>query len=157
MSKLLELLTNQRLVGVIFLVISMLYIHFTEQIYLDFWSEGEVFNARTMPYLFGYGALICSGLLVLLPDRAFDWASLLQLKYGPAASLLVLLAIFGFAIDYLGFVLTSSLFLSVGFIALGEKKFFKALGIAFAISLTFYFGLSALDIYLSPGEWWLDD
>ncbi len=157
MSKLRQIVTNQRLVGFLFLLLSGLYVHFTEQIYLDFWSEAEVFNARTMPYLFGYGAMICASLLIVVPSRPFDWTALLQLKYLPALCLAVLLLFYALAIDYLGFVVTSTTFLGLGFIALGQRQKLKAFGVALTLSLVFYFGLSALDIYLSPGEWWFDD
>lgn len=157
MKKVLSFLTNQRLVGLLFLLLSGLYIHFINDIYLDFWSESEPFNARTMPYLFGYGALACSLLLVLLPARPFEWSNLASLKYAPAACLLALLVFYSVAIDYLGFIVTSSVFLCAGFFVLGERNIFRNIATALGLSLLFYFGLSALDIYLSPGELWLSN
>jgi putative tricarboxylic transport membrane protein len=154
MNKLLKFATNQRLVGLACLLLAAAYVHFIEQIPLDFWSETEPFNARSMPYLYGYGAMIIATLLILVPGKSFQWSALKGLKYAPALGLLLLLVFFALTIDYLGFVATSSVFLFAGFVILGERHWLKAVITALGMSLVFYFGLSALDIYLSPGEWW---
>lgn len=154
MKRLLEFATNQRLVGLACLLLAATYVHFIEHIPLDFWSETEPFNARSMPYLYGYSAMIIATLLILVPGNSFNWSRLQGLNYAAGLSLLALLVFYALAIDYLGFIATTSLFLFAGFVVLGERHLLKAIGIALGISLVFYFGLSALDIYLSPGEWW---
>lgn len=157
MQKVLMHVTNQRVVGLLLLVVSGLYIYYIRDIPLDFWSESEAFNARTMPSLFGYGAVITSVLLIVLPGRSFPWSSLKNLNYAPALALLALLSFYSLAIDNLGFIVTTSMFLFGGFFILGERRLVKMSVVALAITLAFYFGLSALDIYLSPGEFWTDN
>ena len=150
----LKIITNQRLVGVAFIVISSAYLWFIQDIPLDFWSESEPFNARTMPYLFGYAGLGTAVLLILAPSEFFDWQKLKGLEYVRALYLLTLLAAYGWCIDYLGFITSSIALLAGGFIILGERRPIPILLAAIGLSLSFYFGLDLLGIYLSPGELW---
>ena len=64
-----NLFNNQRLVGLLFLILSGLYVWYIKDIPLDFWSETEPFNARSMPQLYGY-----AGLIIACPSRGDDAA-----------------------------------------------------------------------------------
>ncbi len=149
-----NLLTNQRIVGCVFAVIAGLYLWFIRDIPLDFWSESEPFNARTMPYIYGYAGLASSILLIVSPSAKFEWQKLRELHYFPAALLLTLLVAYGFLIDYLGFITATAGLLATGFLILGERRFLPIVLVALGLSLGFYYGLDLLDIYLSPGELW---
>ena len=150
----LRFFTNQRIVGVAFMVIAGLYIWFIRDIPLDFWSESEAFNARTMPTIYGYAGLIVATLLIVTPSARFDWSKLTQLRYAPAISMLSLLVLYGFSIDYLGFLTATVCLLVAGFLLLGERRYLAIGLVALGLSFGFYFGLDLLDIYLSPGELW---
>ena len=149
-----NLITNQRFVGLLLLLLSGAYLWFIQDIPLDFWSETEPFNARTMPYLYGYAGLIVASLLIITPSSTFDWSRLKNLSYFPAICLLLLLTAYGWCIEYLGFITSTTLLLSVGFLLLGERRFLAIVLVALGLSFVFYFGMDLLDIYLSPGELW---
>lgn len=149
-----RLITNQRLVGLFFAIISGLYIYYTSDIPLDFWSESEPFNARTMPYLYGYTGVVLSALLIIAPSPEFNWAELKQLRVLPAAGLLALIIAYSASIEFFGFIVSTFALLIAGFAILGERRFVPMILVALGLSLGFYFGLDLLDIYLSPGELW---
>ena len=149
-----NLFNNQRLVGLLFLVLSGLYVWYIKDIPLDFWSETEPFNARTMPQLYGYAGIIVACLLILSPSPQFEWRELRSLRYLPAMGLLSLLTAYGWCIEFLGFLTATSLLLFFSFAILGERRIGLMLFVSVATSVVFYFGLDLLDIYLSPGELW---
>ena len=150
-----EYFTNTRLVGLIFLLLTTLYIYFTGDIQLDFWSEDEVFNARSMPYIFGGAGLVCSMLLIFLPSPQFDWQPLASLSWKPAILLLITTSLFGLIIEVLGFLVASSLFLFCAFAILGERKWIKMATVGFGLTFGFWLLMGKLGIFLSPGDLWL--
>ena len=150
----LNLINNQRLVGFAFLILSGLYVWFIQDIPLDFWSETEPFNARSMPRFYGYAGLAVASALIFLPSDTFDWHQLRKLNYLPALILLALLTVYGWCIEYVGFIAATTCLLFLGFLTLGERRIGLMLLVSVLVSATFYFGLGLLDIYLNPGEIW---
>lgn len=74
----------------------------------------------------------------------FDWKLLI--------SFLVLMALYGVGLTYLGFVLATGFFLLAGFYLLGERRKGILFGASFPFVLGFYLLLTqVLDIYLEPG------
>ena len=76
-----------------------------------------------------------------------------DLDWRLAAGLLVLMIAYGLALEWLGFLVATTLFLIVGFWMLGERR----PGILLAVSVPFTVGFwllltKALDIYLAPGQ-----
>lgn len=68
---------SSRIVGILFLILFVAYGWFASRIPLDFWSEEETFNARSMPYLIAIVGSLISLLLVTVPqinqvDESFD-------------------------------------------------------------------------------------
>ena len=60
---------------------------------------------------------------------------------------------YGFALDWLGFLLSTTLFLIAGFRILGEKRPKMLLLVAVPFVFIFWFGLTQmLEIYLAPGR-----
>lgn len=67
-------------------------------------------------------------------------------------SFLVLMALYGVGLTYLGFVLATGFFLLAGFYLLGERRKGILFGASFPFVLGFYLLLTqVLDIYLEPG------
>jgi hypothetical protein len=56
-------------------------------------------------------------------------------------------------LDYLGFIVTSWLFLVSGFLLLGERNY-RRVGVCASLLVgIFWFLLDLLEIYLAPGYW----
>ncbi|HIG43572.1 MAG: tripartite tricarboxylate transporter TctB family protein [bacterium] len=144
-------ISNIRLVGLIFLVLSCAYIYFAGEIPLDFWSEEEVFNARTMPYMIGTCSILCSALLIAMPSTHFNWNALRGLNWFPAGLLLVMLSLYGLLLEDLGFVIATTLLLLISFAMLGERKITRMVSISLGLALGFWLLMDQLGIYLAPG------
>ena len=128
------------------------YGFFAGEIQLDFWSEGEAFNARTLPYAIAVAGTLVSLLLLITPGAPPE--SVREFRFLTATGLLFLTALFGFAVDYLGYAVTSILFLGSGFAVMGERRPIQIVVISSAVVCTLWLILSALGIYLRPGAIW---
>jgi len=136
------------------LVISLSYGWGASLITLDFWSEQEAFNARSLPYGLSVSGIIISLLLILTPDDRPQWQMLGQLNWRPALLLLGLLTIYSIIFEWLGYFLATVLFLGGGFWILGQRKIHQNLMIAVPVTGIFWVVMDLLGIYLAPGEWW---
>ncbi|MFT5012621.1 MAG: putative tricarboxylic transport membrane protein [Patiriisocius sp.] len=150
-----SLINNLRLVGAFFFVVSFGYLYTAQSIPLDFWSEQEPFNARSLPYLIGISCAVVSILLMVLPSPKFEWEELRELNYLPALLLLGLMSSYGLLIDILGFVISTTALLTVGFVILGERNPLRIGLISIGTTALFWAIMDLLGIYLSPGELYL--
>lgn len=149
-------LNNLRVVGLFFLLASLGYLWTAQSIPLDFWSEQEPFNARSLPYLIGTACVFVSLLLLALPSPSFDWSLLRGLNIGPAVMMLALLSTYGFMIDKLGFLFSTFCLLAAGFFLLGERRPLRIISIAAGVTGIFWVIMDLLGIYLNPGDLFLD-
>lgn len=149
-------LSRDRLSGLIFLLVCLIYGHQTTQIQLFPGDEYEAFTARTLPYLLTAAGIIMSLLLIIMSpatsneqdssrsESSLDWRLL--------TSFIILMTAYGVGLTWLGFVLATSLFLLVGFWLLGERRKLVLLGASFPFVTLFWLLLTkVLDIYLEPG------
>ncbi len=147
-------MTNSRIIGGVFLIVSLLYGWAATQIPLDFWSEQEAFNARSLPYGLATAGSLIAALLLLIPDERTDFEFLLKLKWSPALLLLALLAIYGLSFEVLGYFVATAGLLAGGFMIMGERRPGLIVMISAGVTLGFWGIMTSLDIYLTPGEWW---
>jgi putative tricarboxylic transport membrane protein len=76
-----------------------------------------------------------------------------HLNWKPVIGLMLISLAYGFALDWLGFLISTTLFLIAGFRILGEKRVKILLLVAVPFVFIFWFGLTQmLDIYLAPGR-----
>lgn len=146
------LLCRDRVGAMIFLVLSLCYGYQTTQIPMFPGDEYEPFTARTLPTLLTYAGVAMSLLLLVVgqPDKkrgavmTFNWKLLI--------GFLVLMALYGAGLTYLGFVLATGFFLMAGFYILGERRKSILFGASFPFVIAFYLLLTkGLDVYLEPG------
>ncbi len=125
---------------------------------LTFLAQRETFNARTMPFALGIIGTLLSFLILVLPSgqsdeekkvkdafRGLDWQS---------TGLLVGIMIF-YAITprFLGFVISSVIFLMGGFYILGERRLWLLFIGSVPLVLFIWFLMSRiLGMYIAPGE-----
>lgn len=147
-----NLLCRDRVGAMIFLIFSLCYGYQTTNIPMFPGDEYEPFTARTLPILLTYAGVALSLLLLVVgqPDKksgavmTFNWKLLI--------GFLVLMALYGVGLTYLGFVLATGFFLLAGFYILGERRKAVLFGASFPFVLAFYLLLTeGLDVYLEPG------
>lgn len=147
------ILTKNHIGGLIFLCLSIVYGYYAGQIQMIPGDEFEPFNAQTIPSALAVLGVIFS--LALLVTSRFDPADRVQLSgydFLLVAKLLVLIVLFSLALKWIGFFVSTTLFLIGGYWLLGERRI-KMLILA---SLPFALGIwlilaKMLDIYLAPG------
>ena len=142
-----------RLPALLFIMLFTTYGQLAQDIPLDFWSEQEVFNAQSMPYLISQAGILISSLLFLFPGKTPDvireQASLDWLR---ASLLLVLLSGYGLILEFAGFALATVLFLVAGFVVLGERRAHLIFLASIPLVLGFWLLMDALGIFLAPGD-----
>ena len=114
------------------LCVALLYLWMTSAIHLDPWSEQDLFNSRTLPYLYGLGLLI--SVLFLAANKVnTTWkfnASAMRL-----GSIVSSLLLFLFLLDFLGLWICLGLLILSNMIILGKRKPFPAISISFIFPL----------------------
>jgi putative tricarboxylic transport membrane protein len=125
---------------------------------LSFMAEQEFFTSRTMPYALATLGIILALLILVLPTadpagkhtlkeetKGMDWKK--------AIWLVVAMVIYGLLMKWLGFILSSILFLMFGFYILGERQIKKMALAAIPLVLLLWFVMSTLlGVYIAPGE-----
>ena len=150
-----------RLLVIILLAVCVGYLWTATSIPLDFWSESERFNARSMPYLAGGAALIVGALLLVWPGsspdlNAYDLA--LPRPGSKALSGLLLVGLmftYPLGLTWLGFPLATALFLTTAFRIMGETPVVLGGLVASALAATFWLIMNQLDIHLEVAPWLL--
>lgn len=125
---------------------------------LTFLAMKESFNARTMPYALSIIGIVLSLAILFFPVKAdkeeegftdvfkgLDWTRV---------GLLVGMMIFyGFTLRFLGFVISSIIFLLSGFYILGERRKWLLFVGSVPLVLFIWFLMSKiLGMYIAPGE-----
>ena len=144
--------------ALILLTFSIAYGLLAFKIPLTFLAQRETFNARTMPFALGIIGTLLSFLILVLPSgqtdeednvkdafRGLDW---------PSVGLLIGMMIFySITLRFLGFVISSTIFLVGGFYILGERRIWLLLIGSVPLVLFIWFLMSRLlGMYIAPGE-----
>ncbi|HAS6742117.1 TPA: tripartite tricarboxylate transporter TctB family protein [Vibrio parahaemolyticus] len=146
------LLCRDRVGAMIFLLVCLCYGYQTSQIALFPGDEYEPFTARTLPTILTYIGIGLSLLLLVTGQPDKKSGAVLTFNWKLLISFLVLMALYGLGLTYLGFVLATGFFLLAGFYLLGERRKPVLFGASFPFVIAFYLLLTqGLDIYLEPG------
>lgn len=147
-----NLLCRDRVGAMIFLLVCLCYGYQTSQIPLFPGDEYEPFTARTLPTLLTFIGIGLSLLLLVTGQPDVKSGAVVEFNWKLLTGFLVLMALYGVGLTYLGFVIATSLFLLAGFYLLGERRKAVLFGASFPFVLAFYLLLTqGLDIYLEPG------
>ncbi len=146
-------LTKERIGALFFLLLSIIYGYLSYQIRLYPGDELEAMTARTLPLVLSGLGILFSLILLATGRRKDIGGNVSGLDWKPVILLMLLSLIYGFALDWLGFLISTTLFLIAGFWILGEKRPKMLLMVAVPFVFIFWFGLTQmLDIYLAPGR-----
>ena len=138
--------------AVLFLLLSAGYAWMAAVIPLDFWSEQEVFNARSMPLIVAAVAILICLLLLTVRTAESGWDEIRGYRWRATLSLVVAMILYGFLLEYLGFLLATSAFLALSYWILGERRPIRLLLASVPLVVCFWAMISSLGIYLDPGE-----
>ncbi len=151
-------MTREKAGALFFLLLSMGYGALAFQIPLIFLSQGETFNARSMPYGIAIAGMVFSLLILILPPAAGKKSqsarqALSGLDWRRAAYLILSMVIYSLAIPWIGFLLSSIFFLIAGFYLMGERniKLILLSSIPLVTVLWLLLG-KILGMYIAPGE-----
>ena len=125
---------------------------------LTFLSQDEVINARTMPMALSIAGAVISLLIILLPTGDRQGRMSVKETFGGldwkrATWFLIITVIYGLIMKWLGFIISSILFLNAGFYILGERKIKLMLLASVPLVIGLFFLMSyILGMYIAPGE-----
>ena len=147
-------ISNERIGALFFLVLSVLYGYYGSEIRLYPGDEFEPMTARTLPYVLSLLGVVFSIILLITgrpkPEESGPKESR---RWAPVLFLIGLTLFYGLTLDWLGFVISTILFLIGGFRILGETRWRTILLVSIPFVLIFWFCLTQLlDIYLAPGR-----
>ena len=120
-------------------------------------NQFEVMTAATFPYYIGLAGIVISLLIFLLSFKDEDkeyisMAYLRSLDFRTTSYFVAAMLFYGFTIRSLGFILSTIIFLIIGFVLLKEKNIKMILLISIGVSVGFYILLNnVLGVYIDPG------
>jgi len=151
-------MVKSRIGALFFLFFSLFYFYKSFDIHLLKGAYYETMTAQTFPYYLGILGVVVSLLLLLFSfikidkDDLFDMEKLRTYDFKKAFYLILSMIFYGYTIRSLGFVISTILFLILGFKILGEKSWKVILLTSFGISIAFWLLLTQLlGIYVENG------
>ncbi|MGB2222174.1 tripartite tricarboxylate transporter TctB family protein [Neptunomonas phycophila] len=148
------IITKDHIGGLVFLCLSAAYGYYIGDISMLPGDEYEPFNAQTVPTALAYmGGVLSIALIVTASRDASDRLSLKGYDFAIVVKLLALVVLFGLALEWVGFLVSTILFLIGGYWLLGERRIKTLLIASVPFAVFIWFALSQLlDIYLAPGR-----
>ena len=142
-------ITPSKIISLLFFVFSGFYLYYAHQIQVFTFDENAPFNAKTFPIYLGYAGLIFSALYIILPETKPSNVDLRILDYKKTITLVILMILYGLTILRAGYFLSTSIFLVLSYIVLGEKKWIWIFVLSFPFVAIFMYLLHGLlNIYL---------
>ena len=142
-------ISPSKIISLLFFIFSGFYLYTAHQIQVFTFDENAAFNAKTFPIYLGYAGLVFSSLYIILPEKKPSDVDLKVLDYKKTVSLVILMIIYGLTILRVGYFLSTSIFLILSYIVLGEKKWFWIFILSFPFVAIFMYLLHGLlNIYL---------
>ena len=147
--------TKDRIGALLLLAFSLVYGYLSQSIRLLPFQQNVAFHARTMPEILTVLAVVLALLLLLMPPSQ-DKLSLSGLKLGKGLFFLVLMSIYGLTLRPLGFIISTSLFLIIGYVLLGERRPLPLLLASVPLVVVFWLLMTkGLDVFIEPWPNWL--
>jgi putative tricarboxylic transport membrane protein len=151
-------MAREKLGALIMLLFSISYGLLALKIPLSFIAQDEFFTSRTMPYALAILGSILALMILVFPTvdsagkhslkeetQGMDWKTAILLVVG--------MILYGLLIKWLGFIISSILFLLGGFYVLGERRIKRMLLTAIPLVIFLWFVMSnLLGVYIAPGE-----
>ena len=142
-------ISPSKIISLLFFIFSGFYLYTAYQIQVFTFDENAAFNAKTFPIYLGYAGVVFSALYIILPETKQSNVDLKILDYKKTILLVILMVFYGLTILRVGYFLSTSIFLVLSYITLGERKWFWIFILSFPFVATFMYLLHGLlNIYL---------
>ena len=142
-------ISPSKIISLLFFIFSGFYLYTAHQIQVFTFDETAAFNAKTFPIYLGYAGLIFSALYIVLPETRPSNVDLTVLDYKKTITLVILMILYGITILRVGYFLSTSIFLVLSYIVLGERKWLWIFLLSFPFVAIFMYLLHGLlNIYL---------
>ena len=142
-------ISPSKIISLLFFIFSGFYLYIAHQIQVFTFDENAPFNAKTFPIYLGYAGLVFSSLYIILPEKKPSEVDLSILDYKRTITLVILMILYGLTILRVGYFLSTSIFLVLSYIVLGERKWLWIFVLSFPFVAIFMYLLHGLlDIYL---------
>ncbi len=151
-------MVKSRIGALFFFIFSAFYFYKSFDIHLLKGAYYDAMTAQTFPYYLGILGMMVSALILIFSFIKLDEDDLLDMKklrtydFKKALYLILSMIFYGYTIRSLGFVISTILFLILGFRILEEKSWKVILLTSFGISIVFWLLLTQLlGIYVENG------
>ena len=151
-------MTKNTIGSIFFLAFSAFYFYSVFSIKKMPGNQFEVMTASTFPFYIGLAGIIVSVILLILSLIEKDKVSL-SLEYIKSLDLkttayfIAAMIFYGFTIRPLGFIISTALFLAIGFFILKERNLKRIFLISVGVSVGFYLLLNnVLGVYIDAGD-----
>jgi putative tricarboxylic transport membrane protein len=147
-------LTKDRFGGLLFLLLSVTYGYYAADIPLLPGDRFEPFHAQTLPYwLSGLGIIFSVLLIILKSDPTSENDAISNSNLVLMLGLMAFTFAFSVALPWLGFPVTTSIFLASSYWLLGERRPKMLLFASVPFALVFWLLLTqVLDVYIAPAR-----
>ncbi|MDX1405852.1 MAG: tripartite tricarboxylate transporter TctB family protein [Woeseiaceae bacterium] len=155
-----RLLDNKDRVGsMLVLVFSLAYLRYAFDLPLDPTAAVESFTPKTLPIGLSITAILLSLAQIAISVSAKDGntvsAAVKGFDWKPTLLLVLAMSFYVWLFGFLGFALSSFLFLLCGFFILGERRLLLGIGVASSLVLFLWAVLTQLfGLYLDAGDLW---
>jgi len=148
------IITKDHIGGLVFLCLSVAYGYYSDLIPMLPGDEFQAFNAQTVPSALAVmGSVLSIALLLTTRQDPKQRLRLGGYDFALVGLLLALVVLFAIALEWLGFLASTILFLIGGYWLLGERRLKTLLIASVPFAVFIWFALSQLlDIYLAPGR-----
>ena len=142
-------ISPSKIISLLFFIFSGFYLYTAHQIKVFAFDEDAAFNAKTFTIYLGYAGLLFSALYIILPETKPSNVDLKILDYKKTITLVILMILYGLTILRVGYFLSTSIFLVLSYIVLGERKWIWIFILSFPfVALFMYLLHGLLNIYL---------
>ena len=151
-------MSKNKLGAFLFLFFSLFYLYEAYQIPNLPGMEFEVMTPKTFPLALAYVSIAVSLLFIILPEKIEKGSlltieSLKELDFKDSIILVVLMFAYGLTIRNIGFIISTTLFLGIGFYILKERRLKMLIILPLVLTVSFWLLLTqGLGIYIEPGQ-----
>lgn len=147
--------TKDRIGGLLLLAFCIFYFLKISNIRLLPFQADQAFTPRTIPQILAYIGMALSVAIIIFPSNT-ERFSLKNLNWPLGLAFLILMSIYGLTVRPLGFLLSTSVFLMVGFAMLGERNVIKLILVAVPLVVSFWLLMNyGLSVFIEPFPFFL--
>lgn len=164
-------MTKNTIGAIFFLAFSVFYFFNVFSIKKMPGSQFEVMTASSFPFYIGVAGILISLVILVISFKEKDQEFLSMeyiksLDFKTTLYFVAAMIFYGFTIRTLGFIISTMIFLAIGFVLLKEKNIKRIFLISVGVSVGFYLILNnLLGVYIDPGmlyeyfagveSWWM--